>query len=69
MKPVFSQFGQLLGWLSGNVIFGADGKNVAVVRNEIIYSDRDEYMGRLAYVREKLIWQEVSSRDRDQHLN
>lgn len=59
MSPVYSQFGQLVGWLTGNVIFGADGKNVAFVRSERIYSSAtSEYLGRLVYAREKLVWLE-----------
>lgn len=56
MNPVYSQFGQLLGWLSGGVIFGADGKNVAFVRNDKVYSYQEEYYGKLIYGRERIIW-------------
>lgn len=58
MNPIYSQFGQLVGWLSGNVIFGANGKNVAFVRNDIVYSYKEEYRGKLVYDRGKIIWVE-----------
>lgn len=60
MSPIYSIMGQLVGWLSGNVVFGADGKNVAFVRNGRIYSNASEYLGRLSYVRDRLIWEDLS---------
>lgn len=60
MSPIYSIMGKLVGWLSGNVVFGADGKNVAFVRNGRIYSNASEYLGRLSYVRDRLIWDDSS---------
>lgn len=57
MNPVYSQIGQLIGWLSGNVLFGADGKNVAFVRSGKVYSyERGERRGELIYRMGRAIW-------------
>lgn len=60
MNPVFSQAGQLLGWLSNNVLFGANGKNVAFVRGEAVYSNENVYWGRLEYRRGRIEFVEKS---------
>lgn len=57
MLPIYSTFGQLVGWLSGNVLFGADGKNVAFVRDNAVYSNAYAYWGRLVYTRERIVWE------------
>lgn len=56
MLPVYSQFGQFLGWFSNNILYGVGGANVVMVRGAKVFVS-GEYIGTLRYLRGRLILQ------------
>jgi hypothetical protein len=54
MEPIYSQTGQLAGWLSGNVIYGTGASGVFFVRDSSVY-DGGGYIGRLKFASSKLV--------------
>jgi len=54
MEPVYSQFGQLTGWLSGNVIYGAGNTGLFFVRDDSVYN-KSGYIGKLRFQKRQFV--------------
>lgn len=54
MQPIYTQFGQLTGWLSGNVIYGAGNTGLFFVRDDRVF-DKTGYIGKLHYDKSRFV--------------
>lgn len=54
MQPIYSQFGQLTGWLSGNVIYGAGNTGLFFVRDDSVFN-KSGYIGKLRYANRQFV--------------